>query len=113
MSSLTLEQESAALEFDPFEGDFGDQSDRVLSNKFVNVRKPGACSHCGFEIIKGERARSMSAKFDGQLMAYRWCALCCAAMAKCAADDDDEDSDSEPAWADYEQRTALASREPT
>ena len=48
MSSLTLEQEGAALEFDPFEGDFGDQSDRVLSNKFVNVRKPGACSHCGF-----------------------------------------------------------------
>ena len=107
------EIEDAALAFNPFEDDFGDQSDRVLSNKFVTTRKPGPCSHCGFEINKGERARSMSAKFDGQLMAYRWCALCCAAMAKCAADDDEEDSGAEPAWADYEHRAALAKKATT
>ena len=112
MLQLSSQQEEAALSFDPFEGDFGDQSDRVLSDKFVNTRKPGTCSHCGFEIVKGERARSMSAKFDGQLMAYRWCAWCCAAMARCAEEyDDDVDIEHDPAWAEYERRTGLACRD--
>ncbi|KAA9149061.1 hypothetical protein F3K36_33900 [Delftia sp. BR1] len=107
----TAAWENHVLAFDPFDGDFGDQGDRVLSNKLVTARKTGPCAHCGCEICKGERVRSMSARFDGQLMSYRWCALCCEAMAKCQAEEDsDDDSDDAPAWQEYEARAGLAAK---
>lgn len=101
------EFESNVLAFDPFEGDFGEPSDSVLRNNMVNARKPGPCSHCGCQIHKGERVRSMSARF-GDLMSYRWCAACCAAMAKCQAEEDSDDD--APAWQEYEARAGLAAK---
>ena len=44
------------LEFDPFEGDFGEQADTVFSDKIVKVRKGRHCSHCGTQIVVGEYA---------------------------------------------------------
>lgn len=105
----TTDFERDVLAFDPFDGDFGEPGDSVLRDKMVNARKPGPCSHCGCKIIKGERVRSMSARF-GDLMSYRWCSLCCAAMAKCQTEEDSDDSDGEPAWHDYEARAGLAAK---
>ncbi|MDH1253047.1 hypothetical protein N5C67_10320 [Comamonas thiooxydans] len=89
------EIENATLSFNPFDGDFGEPGDTVLSNKMVVARKEGPCSHCGSLIFKGERVRSMSAKF-GDFMRYRWCASCCDVMAAVylhdEADEDDEDA---------------------
>lgn len=89
------EIENATLSFDPFEGDFGEPGDTILSNKMVVARKEGPCSHCGQLIVKGERVRSMSAKF-GDFMRYRWCASCCDVMAAAylheEADDDEDDT---------------------
>lgn len=93
------------LAFDPFEGDFGAPGDRVFSNRMVNARKPGACSHCGQQIVKGERVRRQTSKFDGELMSHRWCAKCCAAMASYDTELEDEDSDDLP---EYELRARAA-----
>lgn len=98
----TQAKEQAILDFDPFEGDFGEPGDSILANKMVTARKPGPCSHCKQKIQKGERVRSMAAKF-GNFMRYRWCAACCDAMV--AADDDSDDS-ADP-WEAWEARAAL------
>ncbi|MGL4576888.1 MAG: hypothetical protein ACRCV9_19025 [Burkholderiaceae bacterium] len=78
------------LDFDPFQGDFGSPGDRVLKNKMGFARKAGECQNCAQEIQPGERVRIMNAVFDGDLMSYRWCALCCAAMAKSYKDNGEE-----------------------
>lgn len=108
--SDTAEADSLILQFDPFEGDFGMPSDKVFSNKMVIARKPGPCAHCGLEIQKGERVRSQSSKFDGELMAHRWCALCCEAMVLSFADFD-EDDEYTPPWEVYELRSGLARKQ--
>lgn len=77
----TDEIDKSILEFDPFEGDFGMPGDTVFSNKMVIARKPRPCSHCGTAIEKGERIRSQTSKFDGQLITHGWCSKCCSAMA--------------------------------
>lgn len=92
------EIENATLSFAPFDGDFGEPGDTILSNKMVVARKEGPCSHCGGHILKGERVRSMSAKFC-DFMRYRWCASCCDVMAAChlhEESDDDEDETTDP-----------------
>lgn len=77
-----MTDDEKTLAFDPFQGDFGSQDDRVLKNKMGNARKAGECHDCAQQIKPGELVRLMTARFDGELMSYRWCALCCAAMAK-------------------------------
>ena len=103
------EADSLILEFDPFEGDFGMPDDIVFSNKMVVARKPGPCAHCGLEIVKGERVRSQSSKFDGELMSHRWCALCCGAMVLSFRESDEED-EVDP-WEAYELRSGLAKKQ--
>lgn len=75
--------ESACLRCDPFAGDFDGcgSSDRVLSDKIVTVRKRGECSTCAGTILEGERARSRTEVYDGELMRARWCEVCSRAMA--------------------------------
>lgn len=92
-----MKTDNEILNFDPFAGDFGAPGDRVLSNKMGIARKAGDCQDCGQEIQPGERVRMMTAAFDGELMRYRWCALCCAAMA--LSDEDGGEA--------YEARCAL------
>lgn len=85
---MTESQETACLSFDPFAADFGAPGDKVLKDKMVTARKHGPCSDCGQTIQPGERVRSLAAVFDGSFMNYRWCALCCTAMA--LSDEDGE-----------------------
>ena len=100
------EYRDRVLEFDPFEGDFGDQGDLVLSDKIVKVRKERECSHCGSLIKIEEYARSMSAKFDGELMSYTWCSECCDLMHTIvkSEDSDDEECDMDVLYRKWDQR---------
>lgn len=82
----------------PFEGDFGSPDDRILKDKIVTARKDGECHLCNQQIQPRTRIRTMTAVFDGELMSFRWCTACCAAMAKSLYDDGE-------AW---EERAALA-----
>ncbi len=69
-----------SLDYDPFEGDFGDGNDRIFTDKIVKSRKIYECSQCLGEINKNEIYRSLVAKFDGSLRQFRWCSDCCVAM---------------------------------
>lgn len=84
-----IQDESLVLDADPFEGDFGGPDDRILRDKMVNARKARECQDCGQQIQPGERIRTMTAVFDGELMNYSWCQLCCEAMEKSFEDDGD------------------------
>lgn len=75
------------LEFDPFEGDFSEQGDTVLSNKMVVAAKEHECCHCKNTIAKGERHRCQTGKY-GDFMTHRWCADCCALMARIVSAED-------------------------
>ena len=41
-----MSTDESILAFDPFEGDFGEQGDTVLSNKMVVAAKEHECCHC-------------------------------------------------------------------
>jgi len=81
--------EHDALAWNPFEGDFGSPGDRTLKDKIVTARKGGECHNCGCDIQPKERIRTQSAIIDGSLMSWRWCQLCCEAMAKVWEDSGD------------------------
>lgn len=70
--------------YDVFAGDFGSPSDRILQDSIVTAAKAHvkACHMCGGQIAKGERHRVRTEIVDGDLQGYRWCGLCCVAMAK-------------------------------
>lgn len=76
-----MTNDQLTLAYNPFEGDFGSPGDCVLRDKIGNARKPGACHVCGCTIQPGTRIRMHAGVYDGQLMSFRWCAECCAAMA--------------------------------
>jgi ribosomal protein L24E len=97
MPKLTDEQKCAALSYDPFAGDFGEVGDRVLKNKIVTARKGGECHICGQPIEPGTEIRVMSEISDGEMMSFRFCHLCCVAMAASWTDSGKE----------IERRTAL------
>ena len=54
-----------------------------LSDKFVNGQKEYACQHCYGPIAKGERHRAKTERNneDKTIETFRFCRLCCAAMA--------------------------------
>ena len=74
--------ERECLKYWPFDGDYGDPSDRILKDKIGIARKAGPCCECLTEIVPGERIRMIGAIFDGQMMSYRYCSACCTAMAE-------------------------------
>ena len=80
------------LDYEPFEGDFGCPGDTTLRDAMVKARKTHACTHCAGQIVPGETYRSRSDIADGDMMSWKWCALCCAAMVlELSASDDDSD----------------------
>ncbi len=83
----TVEWEKCVLSVDPFEGDFGD-GEVKLSDKMVTSGKlhPACCNICGGPIAKGERHRARVEACRGQLMTFRWCLMCCVAMASADMD---------------------------
>jgi len=72
--------EAACLRINPFEGDFGTPGDKILSDRIVSGRSDKPCGECLTPTEKGERVRTMTAVFDGELRSYRWCSACCAAF---------------------------------
>jgi len=73
---------SEALKYNPFEGDFGDQGDREMSDKLVKFRKVNQCHVCGGNVEPGTTGRSLAMLWqtDG-MMTYRYCAECTQAQA--------------------------------
>lgn len=91
------------LDTNPFEGDFGEQSDdREFSNKIVIARKGGTCHLCADEIQPGHPTRVLVAKHGGEMRRYRWCHICCQAMA--ASWEDDGDAWNERAMLGWKRR---------
>jgi hypothetical protein len=76
-----MNTDSDILAANPFEGDFGAPGDRTLKDRLGVARKAGPCHDCRQTIQPGERVRMRSDICDGELMSFRWCALCCSAMA--------------------------------
>lgn len=73
--------ERRALQYNPFEGDFGGSGDRTMKDKIGVARVEGPCQDCAQTILPGERVRLRTEFFDGEMRSYRWCNLCCAAQA--------------------------------
>ncbi|UAK23635.1 hypothetical protein [Sphingomonas nostoxanthinifaciens] len=75
--------EAECLADDPFAGDDGGSgySDRILSDKMVTNRKGGTCQTCAGDCEPGIRNRVRAEVYDGDLMRFRWCQLCCFGMA--------------------------------
>jgi hypothetical protein len=69
------------LQFDPFDGDFGDPDDREFQDKLVQARKEHDCSWCGAEIRPGELYRSIAGVNDGDFSTWKGCIECCDAFA--------------------------------
>ena len=90
---MTDFNEAECLQYNPFDGDFGEPGDKVLSDKIVTARKESPCCECLTPIQKGERVRSMSAVFSGDLHSYRWCSACCHAFSLAFSYDDDEEDE--------------------
>lgn len=72
--------EFTALDFDPFEGDFGSPGDRALSDKIVTARKEHKCFHCAGPILPTTKYRAKAEIVDGSLHTFKWCEPCCGAM---------------------------------
>lgn len=82
-----------ALNFDPFEGDFGDSSECTLKNKIVVARKEHTCHICNGTIKVGELSRNMVQMFEGQIGSWYFCQECCIAMTKIFEHNDNIDND--------------------
>ena len=68
------------LGLDPFDGEFGDPGDKILSDKMVHARKKHQCFWCGRTVELKELHRSRVDIIDGELITYHWCSDCCTAM---------------------------------
>lgn len=108
--SISIER---ALEFDPFQGDFGEQGDREISDKIVTAKKDHAeCSCCRAPIKAGTKNRVKVEIYEREMMTHRWCQDCTAAMAlvdaRLSGEDPDWDEDGdEAAEHPYEHRVSL------
>ena len=78
-----------AMQYWPFDGDFGMPGDRKLRDGIVTFRKPHVCVHCFGEIKPGTRGRSLTMLWDDGdgPTTGRYCAECTEAMAICFTDD--------------------------
>lgn len=78
------------LAFEPFAGD-RDMDIRLLDDRMRVARKAHRCVNCTGPIVAGERVRTRVEidRDDDVLMTFRFCALCCEAMAKEVTDPDD------------------------
>lgn len=86
---LTQKEAEDCLDYNPFDGDFGSPGDVVFSDRICIARRSSTCNDCLSPILPREHQRRHDAKYDGQMRTYRWCALCCRAMASWWDDDGD------------------------
>lgn len=75
--------ENVILNYNLFDGDFGNQDDKVLKNKIVTTRKKHekACHICMGDILKFELSRVETDIFEGKIETYRVCHKCCEAIS--------------------------------
>lgn len=101
---MTAFDEPECLNYYPFEGDFGEPSDRILEDKIVTTRKPALCCMCLGQASPGTRSRVLKAIFEGELRRYRWCGECCAAMVafQKLLESDDETPEIDPLSVRYQ-----------
>jgi hypothetical protein len=92
IKELKLKLEDA-INFDPFEGDFGDGNDCTLKDKIVTARKEHTCYICNGTVKVGELARNMVQVFEGQIGSWYFCQECCIAMTKIFEYNNDIDSE--------------------
>lgn len=90
----TKEELDDCLDFDLFQGDFGEPGDTELSNKIVKGRSKYICFICDGDIQPGEIHRYTTWKFS-EIMTYRCCNECCAAMVSSLNADFEESEDGE------------------
>lgn len=106
MSKIIDEQK--ALDVDPFDGDWGDDSYTQLSNKIVTIKKARPCDYCKLSIEVGDRARVMTSAYDGTIMRHTFCADCLNLMVKMDGGDDGAifklDERSRKGWEKYEAK---------
>lgn len=78
ISEKRIQREQRAMACDPFAGDYDGAGggDRILNDKIVTARKGGECQCCAQQVIPGTRVRSRTEVYDGELMSFRWCAIC-------------------------------------
>lgn len=70
------------IEYDPFEGDFGDGTERTLRDEVGVAGRRGGCRCCGQPILKGEIVRVIKKVDSEGFYGGRCCVQCCEAMAK-------------------------------
>ncbi|AXF75525.1 hypothetical protein LU604_14775 [Erwinia tracheiphila] len=76
---MTREEIEECLDFDLFQGDFGEPGDCELSNKIVKGQQKYTCFVCDGPIKPGEIHRYTTWKFS-EIFTYRCCNECCVAM---------------------------------
>lgn len=69
------------LEYDPFDGDFGDGSERTLTDEIRVAKRRGECRECGETITAGQLTRVIKKVDSDGFYGGRCCELCCNAMA--------------------------------
>ena len=89
------------LGYDPFEGDYGDGSERTLCDEIRIVKRRGKCRECGQPIERGTFARVIKKADSDGFYGGRICQECCNCMAEITAymespvEDDEEEIDEE------------------
>jgi len=86
------------LAYDPFEGDFGDGSERTLCDEIRIVKRGGKCRECDQAIVRGTFARVIKKTDSDGFYGGRVCQECCNCMAEITVYmespiEDDEEND--------------------
>lgn len=71
----------AVLDYDPFDGDFGDGTEHSIANEIRVAKRGGKCWQCGGPIQKGEVVRVFKIADSEGIYGGRCCRACCDAMA--------------------------------
>lgn len=82
-----LVNEDRALSYNPWGDDDSDY--RVLNNRMVTTRVGAECAICFEDIPVGARVRAQREAYDGKAKTFKFCPVCCAAMAKAGGFGDD------------------------
>lgn len=93
MTQGTVFDEAGALRYPLFQDDFGEPGDKALSDRIMTCRQTASCCECLGPIETGTRYRKHVGVYGGAMREYKFCAECCAAMAKTFSDGDDRDYD--------------------
>ena len=101
------------IDYDPFDGDFGDGSERTLTDEIRIAKRGGTCRECAQPVTKGMLVRVIKKADSEGFYGGRVCEPCCDAMATVSAahcgegDEGDEDEDGPDPYAAMDARHAL------